>query len=88
MANVINRWPDNAAGRFYVDEQCIDCDICRDNVPSVFGRNAVGAHSYVRCQPASAETVRRCMAVMDLCPVGAVGMEAASAPARQPAGTR
>src|SRR5690349_15562120 len=26
MANKAEKWKDNAAGKFYVDQQCIDCD--------------------------------------------------------------
>lgn len=73
MANmVIDRWPDNATGRFYVDEQCIDCDLCRDNAPEVFARNGVDGHSFVRQQPDTPDAIERCMAAIDICPVGAI----------------
>ncbi|PYK90518.1 MAG: ferredoxin, partial [Verrucomicrobia bacterium] len=34
MADVANKYPENAAGKFYVDEQCIDCDLCRETAPA------------------------------------------------------
>jgi len=30
MADVANRYPENLAGKYYVDNQCIDCDLCRE----------------------------------------------------------
>ena len=29
MADVANKFPKNVSGRFYVDDQCIDCDLCQ-----------------------------------------------------------
>jgi 4Fe-4S single cluster domain of Ferredoxin I len=36
MADVANKYPENAPGKFYVDEQCIDCDLCRETAPANF----------------------------------------------------
>lgn len=75
MAELIHhKWPENVVGRFYVDEQCIDCELCRDNAPEVFARNAAEAYSYVRRQPSTPEEVARCKTAMDVCPVGAIGI--------------
>ena len=41
----------NAVGNLFVDESCIDCDVCRWMCPSVFGRK--GLKSAVIKQPAS-----------------------------------
>lgn len=73
MATIIAKWPENVAGKFYVDEQCIDCELCRDNAPGVFARNAAEGYSYVLHQPEGATEIKRCMAAMDVCPVGAIG---------------
>jgi hypothetical protein len=35
----MERIPNNVPGRFYTDEQCLDCDLCREIAPSVFARN-------------------------------------------------
>ncbi|PYK64290.1 MAG: ferredoxin, partial [Verrucomicrobia bacterium] len=29
MADVANKYAENVPGKFYVDDQCIDCDLCR-----------------------------------------------------------
>jgi hypothetical protein len=34
MANKAEKWKDNAGGKFYVDQQCIDCDLCRETAPA------------------------------------------------------
>ena len=30
MAEKENKYEDNAEGKFYVDEECIDCNLCRE----------------------------------------------------------
>ena len=38
MANKAEKWKDNVGGKFYVDQQCIDCDLCRETAPAFFKR--------------------------------------------------
>ena len=33
MADPTDRVPENVSGIYYVDTQCIDCDVCRDTAP-------------------------------------------------------
>jgi ferredoxin len=73
MADVANKYPENAAGRFYVDEQCIDCDLCRETAPANFKRNDDGGHSFVYKQPESPEEEGLCKEAMEGCPVEAIG---------------
>ncbi|MFM9016496.1 MAG: ferredoxin, partial [Verrucomicrobiota bacterium] len=48
MADKNDKRPDNVAGKFYVDSQCIDCDLCRETAPKFFTRNEdVGVASVV-----------------------------------------
>ena len=47
MANKDDRYSDNAAGKFYVDTQCIDCDVCRVTAPNNFGRQEEKGYSFV-----------------------------------------
>jgi len=39
MADVANKYSENVEGKFYVDDQCIDCDLCRETAPANFKRN-------------------------------------------------
>jgi glyoxylase-like metal-dependent hydrolase (beta-lactamase superfamily II)/ferredoxin len=71
MASLLQRYPDNAAGDFYVDRTCIDCDACRRIAPEVFAE--ADDHSYVARQPAGeAERLRALMALV-ACPTGSIG---------------
>ncbi|MCX7915884.1 MAG: ferredoxin [Verrucomicrobiae bacterium] len=80
MAVFSNRYPDNVPGRFYVDDQCIDCDLCRETAPDNFTRNDNGGYSYVFKQPTTPEEEARCKEAMEGCPVEAIGNDGVIAP--------
>jgi ferredoxin len=75
MADKSDKRPDNAAGKFYVDSQCIDCDLCRETAPKFFTRNDDGGYSYVFSQPSAQEDVDKCMEALEGCPVDAIGKD-------------
>jgi ferredoxin len=58
---------------FYVDSQCIDCDLCREIAPSFFKQNSKEGHSYVYNQPTSDDDIEKCNEALDSCPVDAIG---------------
>jgi ferredoxin len=65
--------PENKPGRYYVDRQCIDCDVCRDVAPDNFTRNAAAEYSFVYKQPETAEEEALCLEALEACPVDAIG---------------
>ncbi len=73
MAEKEDRYEDNVAGKFYVDDQCIDCDLCRETAPNNFTRNDDGGHSFVYNQPTTDEEKEQCIEAMEGCPVEAIG---------------
>lgn len=73
MADKSQKWPENASGKFYVDNQCIDCDLCRETAPDYFTRNEDGGFSYVHNQPTTEEGIGLCMEALEGCPVEAIG---------------
>ena len=73
MANVSDKYPINVAGSFYVDQQCIDCDLCRETAPDFFMRNDEGGYSFVHKQPLDPTDVAQCMEALEGCPVNAIG---------------
>lgn len=73
MADVANRYPENTAGKYYVDNQCIDCDLCRETAPDNFKRNDDGGYSFVYKQPENSEEEARCKEAKEGCPVEAIG---------------
>lgn len=77
MAEKENKYPQNAAGKFYVDDQCIDCDLCRETAPTCYTRDDDGGHSYVNKQPDNDEELQQCIEAMEGCPVEAIGDDGA-----------
>lgn len=75
MADVANKYAQNVAGKFYVDDQCIDCDLCRETAPNNFTRNDDGGHSYVFKQAETPEEEAQCKEAMEGCPVEAIGSD-------------
>ncbi len=76
MANKAEKWPNNVSGKFYVDQQCIDCDLCRETAPNFFQRSDEGGFSYVFKQPSSDEEIAQCKEALEGCPVEAIGDDA------------
>jgi ferredoxin len=77
MADAANKYPENVEGKFYVDDQCIDCDLCRETAPANFKRNDDGGHSFVYKQPESPEEEALCNEAKEGCPVEAIGSDGA-----------
>ena len=76
MANRNQRLPYNTAGRYYVDDSCIDCDQCRSSSPTLFARESESGMSYVQRQPMSAEELTEAEEALNNCPSGSIGNDA------------
>jgi ferredoxin len=73
MADPNDRVPENTPGNYYVDTNCIDCDVCRDTAPSNFTRHDGGGYSFVFKQPQTADETALCEEALLCCPVEAIG---------------
>jgi glyoxylase-like metal-dependent hydrolase (beta-lactamase superfamily II)/ferredoxin len=73
MARAELRLPENAPGDFFVDETCIDCDLCRQIAPSTFADS--GDRSYVRAQPSTPAATTAAMKALVTCPTSSIGSE-------------
>ena len=82
MACADQKVPGNISGKIYVDKQCIDCDLCRAEVPQVFARHDDG-YSYVFAQPTDDEVMEKTMEVIGNCPVEAIGHDGEEHPHEQ-----
>jgi len=80
MADYKDRLPQNAPGRWYVDSNCIDCDLCRETAPAVFRRDEDGGNSIVFHQPETEEELRLAHEAMTGCPVEAIGNDGPPGP--------
>jgi ferredoxin len=76
MADKSQKWPENVSGKFFVDNQCIDCDLCRETAPGMFTRNEDGGYTYVSRQPVTDEELAQCKEALEGCPVEAIGDDA------------
>ncbi|MBI4238985.1 MAG: ferredoxin [Deltaproteobacteria bacterium] len=73
MANREDRVKENVAGLFFVDSQCIDCNLCRDTAPANFKQHEAGGYSFVYKQPETDEERQQCQEALEACPVEAIG---------------
>lgn len=77
MADAANKYSHNVDGPYYVDDQCIDCDLCRETAPANFKRDDEGGHSYLYKQPESDDERALCEEALTGCPVEAIGRDGA-----------
>jgi ferredoxin len=77
MAELADKLPENVRGKFYVDRECIDCDVCRDTAPKNFTRNDENGYSFVYKQPETEAEAELCEEAMNACPVEAIGNDGA-----------
>jgi ferredoxin len=73
MADPTSKVPGTVTGRFYVDSNCIDCDLCRQTAPENFDRNEDEGFSYVKKQPENEAQEKACRDALEECPVEAIG---------------
>jgi ferredoxin len=65
------RLSENAAGDFYVDSTCIDCDLCRQIAPEVFVD--IGEQSAVQHQPETPDEEFDALKALVTCPTASIG---------------
>ena len=78
MANLKEKTPENVPGRYYVDNTCVDCDMCREIAPQIFKRQDDGAYSYVYRQPVSNEEIALAEEALTHCPTETIGNDGVS----------
>lgn len=75
MADPNDRVGENVPGVYYVDTQCIDCDVCRDTAPDNFTRSDKNGYSFVYKQPQTEAERALCEEAQMACPVEAIGSD-------------
>ena len=73
MASRDDKVPENAEGRYYVDTQCIDCNLCIDTAANNFAHNEEAGYAYVSKQPKGDDEEAQCKEAKEACPVEAIG---------------
>jgi ferredoxin len=75
MAILAQRVPQNVPGRYYVDGQCIYCDLCVAIAPNIFKEYKEQGWAYVFHQPSSEEEEARAIEALEGCPTESIGKD-------------
>ena len=73
MSNRNEKNPGSVPGPFYVDNTCIDCDMCREIAPATFRRDDNLGMSVVYLQPVTAEELAQAREALESCPTNTIG---------------
>jgi ferredoxin len=73
MADKTQKQPENIPGKYYVDINCIDCDVCRETAPNNFTQQTAKGYSFVYKQPETPEEIAQAQEAKESCPVEAIG---------------
>jgi len=73
MADKSEKQPENTPGAWFVDTNCIDCDVCRETAPNNFTQQKDKGYSYVYKQPENDDEKAQSREAMEACPVEAIG---------------
>ena len=71
MARIDAALDGNVGGNFFVDDTCIDCDLCRQIAPESFAAQA--GQSVVSSQPESEAQTHQAQMALVACPTGSIG---------------
>lgn len=77
MANKLNKPPQNVPGAYYVDDSCIDCDMCRNTAPDFFKRYDEGGYTVAVRQPQTPEEIALAEEALHECPTDSIGNDGA-----------
>jgi ferredoxin len=77
MPDPNNKVPENIPGPYYVDDTCIDCDLCRSAAPQFFTRHDPSGLSYVYRQPETPEEIAQAEEARHDCPADSIGHDGA-----------
>lgn len=64
--------PENVSGNWYVNDECIGCDLCEETAPNVFRSASDGSQQIVYNQPDSEDDLELTREAVEYCPVEAI----------------
>lgn len=73
MADNTDKNPLNASGKYYNDNTCIDCDLCREIAPAFFIRDDNEGLTYVHRQPQTPTEIALAEEALNSCPTESIG---------------
>jgi ferredoxin len=75
MADSTRKTPENVPGSWFVDDECIACELCIQLAPLSFKMADDGDHAFVCNQPAGQDEITAADDAAEQCPVEAIGNE-------------
>ena len=73
MADKTIKVPENAPGKWYVDDTCVPCQTCLTEAPTLLKWNDDETKVYFVKQPANAEEEKAAESARDVCPTASIG---------------
>ena len=73
MAEKSKRLPENVVGKYYIDSECINCDLCIEIAPSFFKKGEDSQNQFVYQQPSLPSEILKIKEAMESCPTEAIG---------------
>ncbi|WP_010571651.1 ferredoxin [Leptospira broomii] len=73
MADKNDKVPENAAGKFYIDNTCVPCNDCVEEAPMLLKYTDDESKVYFHRQPQTPEEQICARKAKDICPVEAIG---------------
>lgn len=73
MADPNQKVPRNIPGKYYVDNSCIDCDLCRQIAPATMMRDDESGFSFVFRQPQTEAEITMAEEALQSCPTESIG---------------
>lgn len=73
MADLKTKTAGNIPGPYYVDDTCIDCDLCRSLFPAFFRRDDNDGLTFVYRQPINADEIGQAEEARLSCPYESIG---------------
>jgi ferredoxin len=67
-----NRYPFNTPGKYYINGNCTDCDLCREYAPNNIRRDDRSGYSYVFKQPTNPDEIAAVEKGVAECPTDGV----------------
>ena len=75
MADKTQKQSDNVPGKWYVDSECVPCNLCLEEAPDLIGfaDDDDDGHAFFKKQPESEEDNKMALSAMEICPSEAIG---------------
>ena len=75
MSDLSARLPENAPGKYYIDDGCINCGLCVMIAPNNVQVNEAAGIQFISKQPALPSEANQMEEALDACPTESIGAD-------------